>query len=147
MHPSPRVLLVDDDSDFREAVRFLLEDAGYTVAEACDGHLALEIVEGFRPDLVLLDLTMPVMSGAEVLRELDRRGLRESFGVIAMSGAAAPSQSPTKWFLAKPVRAELLLAVAADFCSGYAASPLWGGRRQTETARPARNALPRPRAA
>jgi CheY-like chemotaxis protein len=139
MHSSPRILLVDDDADFRELVRFLLEVEGYTVAEASDGHLALAIVEGFRPDLVLLDLAMPVVSGEEVLEEFERRGLRDSIGVIAMSGAAAPSQSPTTWFLPKPISADLLLAVVADFCAGYAASPLWG--------RPAVNTAPRPRAA
>jgi DNA-binding NtrC family response regulator len=68
------VLIVDDDSDLRRALSLLLEKT-YTVAQAADGKEALRFLEKQRPSLVLLDITMPGMSGIEVLgaaRALDK---------------------------------------------------------------------------
>lgn len=61
------VLIVDDDSDLRRALCLLLEKS-YSVAQAADGKEALRFLESQRPRLVLLDITMPGMSGIEVLR-------------------------------------------------------------------------------
>jgi CheY-like chemotaxis protein len=75
-----RVLVVDDDGPIREAFRGLLEDAGYAVSEAADGHTALEVLRHSPHRLVvLLDLRMPGMDGGAVLgavaadRDLVRR--------------------------------------------------------------------------
>jgi diguanylate cyclase (GGDEF)-like protein len=67
-----RVLVVEDDAATRAAVRALLEDAGYECAEASDGEGALAAVRGERLDLVVLDLGLPGMSGADVHRALRR---------------------------------------------------------------------------
>lgn len=67
-----RVLVVEDDGATRQAVRELLEDEGYDCVEAPDGEAALEELRERRPDLVLLDLGLPRMSGADVHRELRR---------------------------------------------------------------------------
>src|SRR4029453_111091 len=66
MDPKP-VLVVDDDPDIRETLRFVLEDAGYPVYCAENGREALQVLEGakHRPGLILLDLMMPIMSGEE----------------------------------------------------------------------------------
>jgi CheY-like chemotaxis protein len=132
MNRASRILLVDDNADFRETTRFLLQGAGYVVEEAGDGRQALEVMDDFMPDLVLIDVTMPVMSGAELVRELELRGELRPFGVVAMSGIVNANRSPTKWFLAKPVEGALLLAVVNDFCAGYAVSPLWARTQQRE---------------
>lgn len=132
MSRASRILLVDDNADFRETTRFLLQGAGYVVEEAGDGRQALEVMDDFMPDLVLIDVTMPVMSGPELVRELELRGELRPFGVVAMSGIVNANRSPTKWFLAKPVEAALLLAVVNDFCAGYAVSPLWARTQQRE---------------
>ncbi|HYE49333.1 MAG TPA: response regulator [Azospirillaceae bacterium] len=62
-----RALLVDDDAGFRALTRRALEADGWSVAEAPDGAAALAALETGRPDLVLLDLCMPVMDGFEFL--------------------------------------------------------------------------------
>jgi CheY-like chemotaxis protein len=68
---SARILIVDDDDEVRETVRDVLLDAGYEVACAADGADALrQLAELATPDLLLVDLLMPGMSGQELLRAL-----------------------------------------------------------------------------
>src|SRR5262245_17777894 len=63
-----RVLLVDDDESIRQVVSIFLSDEGYEIAGAGNGREALELVTDFRPDIILLDLRMPVMDGWEFAR-------------------------------------------------------------------------------
>lgn len=65
-----RILVVDDDRNTREALAFLLTDAGYQVYEASDGHEALECLERLPIDLVLLDQAMPRKTGLQVMESL-----------------------------------------------------------------------------
>jgi CheY-like chemotaxis protein len=68
-----QVLVVEDDRDTREMLRLLLEDAGYTVAEARDGLEGLKAVQAsVIPLVVLLDLDLPMLSGVEVLQAVAR---------------------------------------------------------------------------
>ncbi len=76
--PKPKaahILIVDDDRSMRNSVGYLLSDAGYDAAAAENGAEALELIKERRPDLILLDLQMPVMDGATALgkiKEIDR---------------------------------------------------------------------------
>lgn len=73
--PSPtRVLVVDDEPMVREVVSRYLERDGFLVREAVDGPGALEAVDAFQPDLVVLDVMLPGRSGFDVLRALRARG-------------------------------------------------------------------------
>ena len=65
-----RILVVDDDHISREAVGELLEDEGFTVALAADGHEAIAVLASFAPDLVLTDLQMPRLDGVGLLNHL-----------------------------------------------------------------------------
>jgi two-component system KDP operon response regulator KdpE len=69
---SARVLVVDDEQQLRLALKRALTGHGYTVREAGDGRDALAAFEAFRPDIVLLDLMLPDMSGVDVCREVRR---------------------------------------------------------------------------
>jgi hypothetical protein len=73
------------------------------------------------------------MSGPEFVEELRRRGELQPFGVVAMSGKVSARSSPTKWFLAKPIDATLLLGVVADFCGRRGTSALWVREQQRES--------------
>jgi DNA-binding response OmpR family regulator len=74
MEPT-RILVVDDERNIRTSVRNCLEAEGYIVREAQDGREALAAVVEWSPDLVLLDLAMPVLDGMATLKELrDRLG-------------------------------------------------------------------------
>ena len=68
-----RILVVDDEPTLVATLRFNLEREGFDVVVASDGGEALELVEGQRPDLVLLDLMLPGMHGFEVCRALRKR--------------------------------------------------------------------------
>lgn len=63
-----RILVVDDDESIRQIVRMCLSDEGYDVREASNGQAALETLHVSLPDLILLDLRMPVMDGWEFAR-------------------------------------------------------------------------------
>ena len=79
-----RVLVVDDDASIRELLSTALEEDGYEVVPAVNGQDALAVCERWRPDVIVLDLMMPVMDGwtfAKRLRERDeRREHRERHG-------------------------------------------------------------------
>ncbi len=60
-----KILVVDDEADIRKILRLLLTGHGYTVGEAANGLAALEAVESDPPDLILMDIMMPKMSGVE----------------------------------------------------------------------------------
>ena len=72
--PTARVLVVDDEPMVREVVGRYLAREGFTVAEAADGPAAIEAVDSFRPDLVVLDVMLPGKSGFDVLRTIRLRG-------------------------------------------------------------------------
>lgn len=65
-----RILVVDDDPDIRGLVRELLDRRGFTVTEARDGHEALRAFYAERPDLVVLDVAMPVLDGWKTLERI-----------------------------------------------------------------------------
>lgn len=67
-----KILLVEDDTNLSESYSILLLAEGYDVARAGDGDEALERVQEFEPDLILLDLLMPKRNGIEFLREFSK---------------------------------------------------------------------------
>lgn len=79
-----KILVVDDDAILRESVAIYLEDSGYQVTQAENGKLALQRLEEDSPDLMLLDLRMPVLGGFAVLSALENK---PEFPVIVISGA------------------------------------------------------------
>ena len=65
------ILVVEDDKDLNNAYCIILESQGYTVESAFDGQEALEKLKEFEPNLILLDLLMPIMGGLEFLKQFD----------------------------------------------------------------------------
>ena len=80
-----KLLIIDDESDFRESIALYFQDNGFTVFEAADGREGLDVFRRQRPDLVFTDLRMPVMDGFEVIAELT--GLSPDTPIIVISGA------------------------------------------------------------
>jgi CheY-like chemotaxis protein len=81
-----RILVVDDSRDTARMMRVLLKGQGHEVKLAFTGREAIEEAEGFRPEVVLLDLTLPDLSGAEVAEELRGAEGFERTAIIAVSG-------------------------------------------------------------
>ena len=76
MNGNRKVLVVDDEALIRKTVRLTCEKEGYTVEEAETGKAALERLATVKPDLILLDLMLPDISGFDVCRDIRRMGLR-----------------------------------------------------------------------
>jgi DNA-binding NtrC family response regulator len=89
--PSPsRVLVVDDDAEVREMFEGFLASHGFEVATAPNGDLAMQAIARRAPDVVLLDVVMPGLSGVEILQAI--RTIAPRVKVIMMSGEATPAQ-------------------------------------------------------
>ncbi len=86
-----RVLVADDDADIRELVVFKLESAGFDVTAVADGQAALDHVLGDPPDLVVLDLMMPRLTGLEVCAALRAEPRTEKVPVILLTAKAQES--------------------------------------------------------
>jgi DNA-binding response OmpR family regulator len=84
-----RVLVVDDEPMVREVLTRYLTREGFTVSGASDGHQALEAIRGERPDVILLDLMLPRLSGLDVLRALRMEG---DVPVIILSAKASEQE-------------------------------------------------------
>jgi CheY-like chemotaxis protein len=102
--PDVRVLVVDDEPDIRATVSAMLEIEGYRVREAANGADALALVELEAPDLILLDMRMPVLDGWGFADELRRRGHRTPIVVMTAARDASrwAGEIAATAFLAKP---------------------------------------------
>jgi DNA-binding response OmpR family regulator len=80
-----KILVVDDEPDLLRMVEVRLKANQYRVFCACDGKTGLEIAEREHPDLIILDIMMPVMDGIETLRTLKRSSGTSSIPVIVLS--------------------------------------------------------------
>jgi two-component system, OmpR family, response regulator CpxR len=105
------VLVVDDDEAIRQVIAEVLRDEGYDVVCAANGVQALhELHKQDHPDVMLLDLMMPVMSGWEVLEELQASDELSRIPVVVVSAMSAPGVPE---HLSKPIDIEDLLTTVA----------------------------------
>ncbi len=113
---SHRILLVDDEPDILEFVRYNLLKEGYEVFTACNGAQALETAAACRPHLILLDRMMPVMDGAETCRAIRRDPQLKETMVVFLSALGEEEQQLTGFdvgaddYLTKPIRMQLLVS-------------------------------------
>ena len=84
----PRVLLVDDYPDAREMYAEYLQFSGFDVVEATNGMEALQSAVDRKPDIILMDLSLPVMDGWEATRRLKADDRTASIPVVALTGHA-----------------------------------------------------------
>jgi CheY-like chemotaxis protein len=114
----PQILVVDDDPDILEALSEILEAEGYEVDRARHGQEALARIEQRRPDLILLDLMMPVMDGWEFSQALRQRSDWDDIPVVVLSAdrqaGAKARVVGARGFLAKPFELNELLRVVGD---------------------------------
>ena len=110
-----RVLVVDDSADIRELWRLWLTFWGFSVDEARNGHDAIEKAMQFQPDLILMDLWMPVVGGVEAMLRLKADSRTSHVPVLAVSAQADTPDSSAALaagadaFLAKPCDPDRLL--------------------------------------
>jgi len=101
---SAKVLLIDDDSDFRAAMRTLLESHGYSVLEASSGHEGLRMVIEHKPDAILVDIMMETtVEGYGITHALKYRDEYAEFSHIPLFMISSITESPDERF---PMSAE-----------------------------------------
>lgn len=109
-----KILLVDDDDDSREMLRFTLEYEGHQVATAANGLEGLEVAREFQPDVAFVDIMMPGLDGYTVASAM-RRDLGAGVWIIAVT--ALPERRARSWgsgfnlHLCKPVQPSMIKAV------------------------------------
>jgi CheY-like chemotaxis protein len=90
----PRILVVEADPHERSMLRMIFEIAGHEVAEAEDGAAALRAVRQSRPDLVVIDIMMPVSDGTEFIQQLRDESAAAAIPVLASSAGCHFACSP-----------------------------------------------------
>lgn len=93
MRESLRILLIEDDESIREIVRDALTGEGFVVREAIHGADALEILGGFRPHLIILDLMMPVMDGWTFRAHQRARGMATHVPLLVLSASRRAAET------------------------------------------------------
>jgi CheY-like chemotaxis protein len=104
-----RILLIEDDEDNLELVRFLLNQEGYEVLLARDGRRGLELAETEQPNLILLDMSIPEIDGWKLAGILKHSPKTHAIGIVALTGHTAPGDRKR--------------AIDAG-CDGYISKPL-----------------------
>ncbi len=109
-----KVLVAEDNPVNRELLRELLENRGYAVVEACDGQEALRMVDETQPDILLLDIGMPVLDGYAVARKIRENPRLAPLPILAITAYAMQGDrekilnSGFDGYLSKPVNARAL---------------------------------------
>jgi DNA-binding response OmpR family regulator len=114
---APLVLCADDDADIRALLTIRLERAGFRVAQAADGEQALSLARELSPDVLVLDVMMPRLSGTEVLLALRGDEATAAIPVVLLSARAQEAdverglEAGADAYLAKPFQAPELIEV------------------------------------
>jgi CheY-like chemotaxis protein len=105
--PARRILVAEDHSDSRDALQALLESQGYEVYVAVNGEDAVQRAEHQAPDLILMDIMMPVMDGLVATRKLRDQSAFDDVPIVALSamegGRESALQAGCDDFLPKPI--------------------------------------------
>jgi two-component system cell cycle response regulator DivK len=124
-----KVLIAEDNPVNRELLRELLETRGYTIEEACNGQEALDIIERTSPDILLLDLDMPVLDGFATVRRIRDNPRYASLPVLAVTAFAMQGDrekvlaADFDGYLSKPIHAGKLLQEIERFLRGRGNQP------------------------
>jgi two-component system cell cycle response regulator DivK len=116
-----RVLVVEDTEDNRQIIRDLLTSAGYEMIEAVNGEQGVAMAAEHRPDLILMDIQLPVLDGYEATRRIKANPALRHIPVIAVTSyALSGDEEKTREagcdaYVAKPFSPRLLLAKLRGF--------------------------------
>jgi CheY-like chemotaxis protein len=114
---SKLVLVVEDDADSRDELAEIVGDAGYRVLTAANGQQALNVLKQVRPNLILLDLMMPTLTGWELLAALGADPHLAGIPVVVVSAYAVQAPRGVPCVLSKPISIEALLTAIRRHCA------------------------------
>jgi DNA-binding response OmpR family regulator len=112
------VLVVDDQEAIRDTLQTALDDEGFTVATAANGQEALDILDRWKPCVVLLDLMMPVMDGWAFCAEQRRSGDKTPVVLLSAAGGLAKEAKAlcAAGFIAKPFDLDRVISTIEGVC-------------------------------
>lgn len=122
MSTKKTIIVIDDDKELVEFLKYLLEDNGYAAITAYDGQEGLEKTRAERPDLILLDITMPEKSGVKFYREVRDDAELKTIPVVMVTGVTIDFKKfihsrrqvpPPDGYITKPVDKQELLDTIA----------------------------------
>lgn len=120
-----RILLIEDEHEISLIMKMRLESGGYEVREAFDGQEGLKAARSWKPDLILLDLVLPKMSGTQILKELKEDEKYKHIPIVIVTGLSQDvfnvKEATTKAdaFFLKPFDSVELMATIADFLKNH----------------------------
>ncbi len=115
------ILVADDDPDILSIVSMSLETQGYTVYKAANGREAVDLVRQHHPDLVLMDMMMPVVSGYEAVTELKADASTRDITIVGLSAKAMATDMERATdvgidgYITKPFRIAQVLSVVENY--------------------------------
>lgn len=130
-----KILVVDDNQDSRELVVKVLKNKGYVLVEAVDGEEAVEKAVAEKPDLILLDISIPKLNGYEVTRVLKSREESKDIPVVALTAHAMKGDRAKalevgcEGYITKPINVRELPAQVKSFIRGRWES-IYGGEKE-----------------
>jgi two-component system, cell cycle response regulator DivK len=116
-----RILIIEDQEDNRAIMRDLLTGAGFELIEAMDGEEGVKLAQSERPDLILMDIQLPIIDGYEATRQIRAIGELKSIPIIAVTSyALSGDEAKTRaagcnGYVAKPFSPRQLLAKVREF--------------------------------
>ena len=114
------ILVIDDEEILTELIADILMDEGHTVRMALDGQAGLDEIARKLPDLIILDMNMPVMDGYEVAKKLRADPVTASVPIIALTGLSSSADYDAAYkagcnaFIAKPLEPGVLVKTVED---------------------------------
>ena len=118
------VLVADDDPDILSIVSMSLETQGYTVYKASNGREAVDLAKQHHPDLVLMDMMMPIVSGYEAVSELKDDATTRDITIVGLSAKAMATDmeratdAGIDGYITKPFRIAQILTVVESYLQG-----------------------------
>jgi two-component system, cell cycle response regulator DivK len=116
-----KILIVEDTEDNRRIMRDILTDAGYAVMEAYDGRAAVEIAAESKPDLILMDIHLPVLNGYEAAARIKEDPALHHIPIVAVTSYALSGDEEKaraagcSGYLAKPFSPRQMLAIVREY--------------------------------
>lgn len=117
----PHILIIDDSLAETRIFSALLEKHGYRTSVACNGQEGIEVAKALQPDLILMDVVMPLLNGFQATRELSRTKETAHIPIVVCSSKSAPTdriwamRQGAKAYLIKPVDSKTLLNTITPF--------------------------------
>ena len=118
------ILVADDDPDILSIVSMSLETQGYTVYKAVNGREAVDLAKQHHPDLVLMDMMMPIVSGYEAVIELKADAATRDITIVGLSAKAMATDMERATdvgidgYITKPFRIAQVLTVVESYLQG-----------------------------